>query len=441
MKKCFILFYTLFIFLFSSAFSQEGEEVSDNQIQKSQISVTANSFEITKKDPKLIVLSTPEEISKKSYEQKLAGDKKEYLHQKKLMNENYYNLYIIFEKILRANNLDYQNWRLAIKSEAEDFNAYATTANLVVVYSSLYDTFYNNPDALAYVLSHELAHFVLGHHQIALENKVKIAEMKQNVQNWETNANREKFYSRINAYNNSWNSLSDSILAVGYSASALAGNISIDKMYKKEQQLEFDADAEAATLLIRAGYNIENAADAMEFMNQLPDIYTARSTHPPMNFRQRNVNEVVSILDIDELKKEGEANLYNSKVLSAKKSSDKKTLVISKSDKKTQNQYIPNTKDNILMKKAYKYYLNNDMTSSKDYFTKAFEVNHYNYIPALYLSYINEYEFNINHDKKSLKEAVFWEKKAYKLNPYDRNIIQQKEDLIKVFKETKSKKN
>ena len=95
--------------------------------------------------------------------------------------------------------------------------------------------------------------------------------------------------------------------------------------------------------------------------------------------------------------------------------------------------YVSSTKEGKYIEKAYKSYLEDDFISAKDYFEKAFKENPYNYVPALYLSYINEREFLISSDKKALKKAQYWCKKAQKLNLGDKNVTKQEKDIKAEF--------
>ena len=192
------------------------------------------------------------------------------------------------------------------------------------------------------------------------------------------------------------------------------------------------------SLLGQADYDTENALEAMELISNLPNIYTKRSTHPEGKTRIAYINKELGILEKEELKKEGQSNLYNNKVSVLKKSSDNKTVVLTKSATCPVKQYVPETEDNKLIKKAYGYYLKNDFDNAKQYFIQAYKINNKNYIPALYLSYISEYEFNQNPSNENLKQVGHWTKKAVKLNPTEPNVIKQKNDMIELAKDFKN---
>ncbi|MBQ7286372.1 MAG: M48 family metalloprotease, partial [Candidatus Gastranaerophilales bacterium] len=284
---------------------------------------------------------------------------------------------------------------------------------MITIYSSLYDSLFDNEDALAFIISHELAHFLLGHHQTSLENSNKIKELQNQIITLRS-------FQQIDAL-----------------AKIEELNTEIDKIYAQERLLELNSDFEAITLMARAGYNIDCANNALKFLSNLPNVYTKRSSHPQIEERIVNVKEAIKLSNLERLKQEGRENIYNSKVLNVKKSSDKETIVITKSQNNYDFKYIPETKLDKLLKKAYLYYLENDLTLAKSYFEEAFKLNSKNYIPALYLSYICECEYYLNDNEKSLKKAGTWARKANKLNSKDKNTLKQKEEVLETIKKVK----
>ena len=148
---------------------------------------------VNMKDPGLIKLSNFEHVDSELYKQKLAKDEIKYkkdiypvLNKKSTTLEaepytvDFYNLYRIAEKIIRANNLEHINWRIAVRKTPEDANAYATEGNLVVIHTALYDSLYTNEDALALCIAHEMSHIILGHNQRLTNSYVKINNILRN---------------------------------------------------------------------------------------------------------------------------------------------------------------------------------------------------------------------------------------------------------------------
>lgn len=405
MKKI-ILFLFVFISIINVSFA------NDNSPNKSFYgSVEKN---LTLKDPKLISLQKSKSVDLKLFEQKQLKDKEEYKKYKKGIKVEYYNLYVILDRILRANNLQSQNWRLALKTSLKDINASAGSANLIVVNTSLYDSLYPDESALAFIISHELAHLILKHNQISYENQCEIVTLKR----------------RVRALRRQTQSFACTVMAMKLSSR-------IDDLYEQQRELEYNADSEAVTLMLRAGYDIEQVFSALNLLSSLPNIYTDRSTHPSIENRISNVQEDIELLDKNALINEGKYNLYHSKVSSIKKSSDKKTVVLYNKKNSNKIVYVPLTKETKLLNKAYLYYLDKNIPMAKQYFERAYVVNSNNYITPLYLSYISEYNFYNSGDKKDLKDAKFYSKKAYKLNQNDKFVNKQRNDIKAIFKNHK----
>ena len=405
MKKI-ILFLLVFISIINVFFAK------DNSPDKSYYgSIEQN---LTFKDPKLISLQKPKSVDLKLFEQKQLKDKEEYKKCKKGIKVEYYNLYVILDRILRANNLQSQNWRLALKTSLKDINASAGSANLIVVNTSLYDSLYPDESALAFIISHELAHLILKHNQISYENQCEIVTLKR----------------RVRALRRQTQSFACTVMAMKLSSR-------IDDLYEQQRELEYNADSEAVTLMLRAGYDIEQVFSALNLLSSLPNIYTDRSTHPSIENRISNVQEDMELLDKNALINEGKYNLYHSKVSSIKKSSDKRTVVLYNKKNSNKIVYVPLTKETKLLNKAYLYYLDKNIPMAKQYFERAYVVNSNNYITPLYLSYISEYNFYNSGDKKDLKDAKFYSKKAYKLNQNDKFVNKQRNDVKAIFKNYK----
>lgn len=401
MKKI-ILFLFVFISIINVSFA------NDNSPNKSFYgSVEKN---LTLKDPKLITLKQTKTVDLKLFEQKKNNDDKEYKKFKKDVKEDYYNLYLILDRVLRANNLQNQNWRLALVNNLEEINASSGSANLIQINTSLYDSLYPDESALAFIISHELAHLILKHNQISYENRLEIATLKRKIE----------------------------ILRQAQSVTCLAIAIKlsskVDELYEQERKLEYDADSEAVILMLRAGYDIEQVISALNLLSSLPNIYTDRSTHPTVENRICNVRDDMTLLDKDMLMNEGMYNLSNSKISSIKYSADKKTVVIYNRKNNNKIVYVPITKEDKLLHKAYLYYISNNIPMAKQYFERAYVVNSNNYITPLYLSYISEYNFYNSGDKKDLKDAKFYSKKAYKLNQNDKFVNKQRNDVRALIK-------
>ncbi len=336
------------------------------------------------KDPKLIQLKTYPEISEKDFQTKLAKDEETYKKVKgkvKAYNEvEYYNVYRIAERIIRANNLDYANWRIAVRKTFDKVNAHTGDGNFICIYTALYDSLTTNDDALAFVIAHEMSHLILGHGQRKMDAVY--------------NLNAVEHYT----------------------------------LYKSSRTMEYMADAEAMILLYKAGYSPERAMDALYMLDAIPNINSVfySSTHPHTAKRIESAIENISVLDPNWVAA-GRANIYNSEVLVGKKSSDRVSVIIPKSDVK-KDFYQPETYEQRLTRVAYMNYLNGNMKNASKYFAKLANTTG-RYEHYLYESYANQYMYKFTNKKKYLKKSEDAVNSAMKLNPNNEYVKKQYSEL------------
>ncbi len=342
------------------------------------------------KDPKLITLPEYEKIADKTYNAKLAKDDEFY---KKLQSKikatndvDYYNVYRISERLVRANNLDYVNWRIAIRKTVDKVNAESSNGNFVCIYTPLYDSLESNDDALAFVLAHEMAHLILGHGQRQL--------------------------------NSAMSYFSDNI-------------ISYSKAMKDSRTMEYMADAEAFILLYKAGYSPQKALDALYILDAIPNVNSAFSSHPVTKKRIQSALENIAVLNPNWID-EGRKNIYNSAVLPAKKSSDRVSFIINKSTY-SKDFYQPENYEQRLTRIAYLSYLNGDMENADRLFEKLAKYTG-KYEHYLYLSYAEQYLFNFTKKKQYLKKSLDAVKKALEINPNNKFVTEQLKEIEELEK-------
>lgn len=384
-----------------------------NQDYADRFSKNANLTEI--KNPKLIKLTEITEISDKDYQKKLADDNKVYekeiiptLKKKdsSLIEEpqavDFYKIYRIAERIIRANNLEYVNWRFAIR-KTEDINAFAADTNLIVINTGLYDTFYTNEDALALVIGHEIAHNLLGHQQRTQEMYRNYMSLKQGAQT--------KVYTN------------NPVLASAKLATTTGAFAYKTKLYKEYRMMEYMADAEGLNLIIKAGFNPQEALYNLKFFDSMSELNQLLfKTHPMSEDRIKSAQENIYYAN-PKWVEEGKYNIYNSKVLLCKKSSDRVSIVISKDDS-VKRFYSPETLEQKLTRLAYVSYTKGDMKNAAKYFEKLTEISN-DYVPYLYLSYAYEYLYKETKDKAYANKSENAVKKAYNLNSSDKYVQEQ----------------
>ena len=425
MKKIFVLFlfFTFCLNFYNPSMALYVEDLKA-RVEKNE----------TLKDPGLIKIPQIKEVDEESYNKKTASDEIEYEKIKSQTGDNF-EIYKILERILRANKLQYQNWRIAFYMDHEDINANAGAYNLIQISSALYDSLYPDDDAIAFVISHELAHLILNHIKATNEIRYKINQLEEKIKINKYEIRRTQNISDIQS------AFGDDIGSIGNLLANVSGNIAVDmltKNLKREygllRQMEYAADSQALVLMTKAGYNPQSCLEVMNVLSGLGglDKELLTDTHPSDKSRTDNLNSKLYGLNKQKLQKEGRYNIYNSNVLNARATTDKKAVLIQKDINVSKTSYIPESEDSLFLIRGYINYKNKKMPQAQSDFQNAFEVNPSNYISTLYLSYINEYLYHKNNDKEYLKQAKHWINKAYKINPNEINILRQKEELSKL---------
>ena len=383
------------------------------------------------KNPNIFKLPDYHEIDEAKYQAKLKADDKIYNQYKKSIfkgeifsynakanGEDYYKIYRIAERIIRANKLDYINWRFGIYKDAETINAYSVGENYIALSTSIYDTFNNNDDALALIIGHEIAHTVLGH-----------AQRKQDI------------LRSMNSLNNMYR----------------AGDISAKTIYAVRAQqyltdsknMEYAADVEGAKLALKAGYNLDDSVDVLSVFNTGYDIPGYKTDHPTNNKRIENFYENRKYFLEDQWAQIGKYNIMNSEVMPVKLSSDRKSLTISKTHetKPKENYYNVESMEDVYLRFAYKSYLNGEFKKSAKYFKQYFELNKINAIAYLYASYNSEAIYKILQRSNAIADAKDYINSAYNIDKNNEYIKEQYENINKLYpavniknkKETKTK--
>ena len=384
------------------------------------------------KDPKIFKLPDYQEIDETKYQAKSEADEIIYNKYKKSIfkgeifnynakanGEDYYKVYRIAERIIRANKLDYINWRIGIYKDAENVNAYSCGPNYIALSTSMYDSFNNNDDALALVIGHEIAHTVLGHSQRKQDIIIQLQMLKN-------------MYSAGNA------------------SAATMYNIKSIQYLTDAKNMEYAADVEGAKLAVKAGYSLENAADLLSFLNTMPVIPGYLSDHPMHHKRIENFYENRKYFIEDQWAQIGKYNIMNSEVMPVKLSSDRKSLTIGRNNEtqSKENYYSVESMEDVYLRFAYKSYLNGEFKKSAKYFKQYFELDKTNAIAYLYASYNSEAIYKILGRSSALEDAKNYISSAYNIGKSNKYIKEQYENInklspvleVKNKKETKSKK-
>lgn len=409
MKKLSILILTLCI-VSLGAQARDYAKLQVKEMQHAQKYGTTNKYlsdtasfkantNMKLRDPKIIKIGNYEKISNSDFAKKEKSDGVEYAKIAKSMGirnidnynaqakgEDYYKIYRIAEKIIRANKLDYLNWRIGIQRDADTVNAYTTGTNYVCITTALYDTFSHNDDALALVIGHEMGHALLGHSQ-----------------------RKQQLLSKTE-----------------YLDGPLSKAVIRRKYLIDSKNMEHAADVEGAKLAYRAGYDLNVASEVLKYLDTISAEGDYRSTHPDVSKRIQNLSENSRYFPTQWVDM-GKYNIYNSDVMKVKLSSDRKSIVITPAeDKLNPNQYYrPETMEELFTRFGYMYYLNGEFENSLKYFDKLFAQDRTNASAYLYASYAAQELYKNTGSQKYLQDAKNYINSAKMLDSTNKYIIEQ----------------
>ncbi len=196
--------------------------------------------------------------------------------------------YSVAERIIRANGLDDHPWRFQITNEY-NINAYADELNKIVIYKGLLDQIHGDDAALAFIISHELAHHTQRHfaQQEEAEASLKEKLLKE--------AESEYYNLIVQEWRKSKNPISTATI------NAIKQRIILQKKQEFEitmqalsRQHEFQADEIGYTYMIKAGYEINGGLRVLNLFSRLPSDYTEISSHPPTQQRINALKQVMN---------------------------------------------------------------------------------------------------------------------------------------------------
>lgn len=361
------------------------------------------------RDPYNLIIGNYEIIDEEMYKEKLAQDEEKYaeieqdLKRVTFTNYNaqarggdYYRIYRIAERIIRANKLDYQVWRIGVERNSEEINAFSVNGNYIELNTATIDSFIDNDDALAAVIGHEIAHILLGHQKREMPTRRKMAKFAQ-------------------------------LARAGHSAAALNYAIMRRKYLIDSKNMEYAADVEGAKLAVKAGYNIDRLGDVLYLAETIIDNNDLYNDHPAPAKRIESFNQNARYFPINAWKEWGKYNIYNTNVLKVTPSSDRRSIVISPAiDRSDTTQYYhPETAEEMSLRFAYTCYLNGEFEKSLDYFEKYFSINTTNAGAYLYASYAAEELYKSTNKNSYLQKSKDFAQNAYNLNPSDEYIQEQ----------------
>lgn len=256
---------------------------------------------------------------------------------------DYYLLYRLIERMSRANNLDNRPWRVIAVPEY-DINAFAADVNLLAFYEGLLDQIHGDPNALACVVGHEMAHHTEEHIALSVaQREMRLQELRQEAVD-EVAAEEEDLSDDLQemaagewAAGNA-GSLVDRFAGTGGLGGTIGGFIGgrirrdrqrrleaaaerIDTIYKEKEETflaeetershshEFEADEIGYRYMARAGFDPQGCVTLLEALNRIPGSQTAGITHPSTPDRITAIQGMGTTFPTATLKAEGDANI------------------------------------------------------------------------------------------------------------------------------------
>ena len=425
MKK-FVAFLLLLSLTNSCVLARDYTKLQIKEMKKAQKYATSQNYvdkdiydfdkkvdnNIVIKDPKILKIGDYKIIDDEKYNVKLKSDEKYYAKAEKLLKTktldnynsrakgaDYYHVYRIAEKIIRANNLDYINWRIGFTRNAAVVNAYSTGTNYIDLTTAIYDTFQDNDDALAMLIGHEMGHSLLGHQKRLTPEAMTVNRLR-------------------NVYPKTYFSL---FWSMGY----------LLKYRVDAKNAEFAADLEGVKLAMKAGYDVKKGQELFNYMDTLPRDAGYRSDHPSGDRRIQNVADNYKYFPKEAWKDAGKYNIYTTEPLKVNLSSDRKSIVINADTKKynADKYYMPETISEIYIRMAYTAYTRGDFENSIKYFNELFKIDKSNASAYLYASYASEALYKKTGKKCYLDDAKVYAESAKILEPKNKYVLEQINDL------------
>ncbi|GET36839.1 M48 family metallopeptidase [Microseira wollei] len=212
---------------------------------------------------------------------------------------NFYVIYRITERLIRANKVDSPYLRI-ILSQDYSVNATANTAYLIVLYQGLLDITEGDTSALAFIIAHEIGHYVKDH------------------------------YNRVYALEQDANSKLREILSSSKNQAEAARRIEAlrQKIIEQLRAYELEADQIGYLYSVRAGFDPEAGSRGFKLLEKMPGGTMASETHPSISDRLAALEALKAKYPPETLRQEGLTQIERTQPLTYELAEDKHSLRI-----------------------------------------------------------------------------------------------------------------
>lgn len=254
--------------------------------------------------------------------------------------DDYFAVYVIVDRIARANGLDDKPWRIVV-SPSNEVQAYASDINLLTFTEGLLKQIEGDSSALACAIGHEMGHHVEQHfgYGPALQKEAKLNELKK--------AEQEKLIAQQDAeIQNKLGQLAarggtaigeqvegpvGELIQIGsriFGGSVQTSQAEIEEIKRRidaeaeerfnqrvieiSHQHEFEADEKGYLYSVKAGFESDGCINVLKVLGRMPGAQTPSKTHPITEKRIEKIQELKAQYTPQTLKAEGE-KLLNQK--------------------------------------------------------------------------------------------------------------------------------
>ena len=223
--------------------------------------------------------------------------------------EDYYIIYRITERLIRANDLDNLPWRIFINPKYE-INAYATENNLIALYGGIIDQLSGIIDAIDCVIGHEISHHTEKHialspkEEAAIMDKIEreaIAQVENEISNAQVkSAGMELLGGILGIATGQTVDMSETNQTIYRQAEQRMAEI----IQMKEQELlakiaennhrqEFEADHEGLIMSLKAGFKPQGCLDLLGVLERSVGSQFDGKTHPATPRRISQIKKLI----------------------------------------------------------------------------------------------------------------------------------------------------
>ncbi|MCH2248016.1 MAG: M48 family metallopeptidase [Crocosphaera sp.] len=236
-----------------------------------------------------------------------------YQQAKEDLPEDYYIVYRLTERILRANELDNLPWRIIIKPGYE-INAFATQANLIGMGRGLLDQLSGNVDGIACVIGHEITHHLENHIALGPEEEAQILAQIRREAEQQVMREIEETQRTTTGIN-----LLGEILGQATGSYVDTSGINQELIQQAQERVqeivtqkerefakkiaannhrqEFEADHGGVFLALKAGFNPQGCIDVMNVIGRLQGTQSDGVSHPSVPRRIKQLENLIQSIE------------------------------------------------------------------------------------------------------------------------------------------------